>query len=153
MEICDFFVTLRDFFEYSFKIPKHYGASLISGSPNGLSKWRCMFWVNFQIYWYIDVAFFFLFFFALLTAATSYMQLFVIIFNGWKLLIIVTKSCILDVAWVLDPPLSFLGYLFDSSKKRSDPGHFLKSQGKFFWSFLCTLFYIFLTPKNYKSRL
>ena len=30
---------------------------------------------------------------------------------------------------------------------------FLKSQGKFFLSFLYTLFYIFLTPKNYKSRL
>ena len=30
----------------------------------------------------------------------------------------------------------------------SDPGHFLKSQGNFFLSFLCTLFYIFLTPKS-----
>ena len=31
----------------------------------------------------------------------------------------------------------------------SDPQHFLKSQGKFFFlSFLCTLFYIFLTPKS-----
>ena len=40
-----------------------------------------------------------------------------------------------------------------SSVKSSDPGHFLKSQGKFFLSFPCTLFYIFLTPKNYKSSL
>ena len=30
---------------------------------------------------------------------------------------------------------------------------YLRSQGKFFLSFLCTLFYIFLTPKNYKSSL
>ena len=29
---------------------------------------------------------------------------------------------------------------------------FLKSQGKFFLSFPCTLFYIFLVPKNYKSK-
>ena len=34
-----------------------------------------------------------------------------------------------------------------SSAKRSNPGHLLKSQGKFFLSFPCTLFYIFLTPK------
>ena len=36
---------------------------------------------------------------------------------------------------------------FRSSVKRSDPGQFLKSQGKFFFSFPCTLFYIFLTSK------
>ena len=36
-----------------------------------------------------------------------------------------------------------------SSVKWSDPGHFLKAQGKFIFSFPCTL-YIFLTPKNYK---
>ena len=40
-----------------------------------------------------------------------------------------------------------------SSIKWSDPVHFLKSQGNFFLSFPCTLFYIFLTPKNYKLRL
>ena len=34
-----------------------------------------------------------------------------------------------------------------SSGKWSDPVHFLKSQGKIFLSFRCTLFYIFLTPK------
>ena len=34
-----------------------------------------------------------------------------------------------------------------SSVKWSDSGHFLKSQGKFFLSFPCTLFYIFLTSK------
>ena len=38
-----------------------------------------------------------------------------------------------------------------SSVKWSDPGHFLKSQGKLFLSFPRTLFYIFLTRKNYKS--
>ena len=36
----------------------------------------------------------------------------------------------------------------NSSGKWSYPGHFLKAQGKFLMSFLCTLFYIFLTPKN-----
>ena len=39
-----------------------------------------------------------------------------------------------------------------SSGVWSDPGHFLKSQGKFVLSFPCFLFYIFLTPKNYKLR-
>ena len=37
-----------------------------------------------------------------------------------------------------------------SGGKQSNPGHFLKAQGKFFLSLLCTLFYIFLTSKNYK---
>ena len=40
-----------------------------------------------------------------MTAATSKMELFVIIVNGWKPLAIITKSFILDVAAVLDPPL------------------------------------------------
>ena len=39
------------------------------------------------------------------TAATSKMEHFVIIVNGWKPLTIITKSSILDVAAVLDPPL------------------------------------------------
>ena len=37
--------------------------------------------------------------------ATSKMEFFVIIVNGWKPLIIITKSSILDVAVVLDPSL------------------------------------------------
>ena len=37
--------------------------------------------------------------------------------------------------------------------KWSYPRRFLKSQGKLFLSFPCTLFYIFLTPKNYKLSL
>ena len=41
----------------------------------------------------------------------------------------------------------------NSSGKYSNPWHFSKSQGKFFLSFLCTLFFIFLRPKNHKSRL
>ena len=41
------------------------------------------------------------------TAATSKMEHFVIIVNGWKPLTIITKSSILDVATVLDPPLTF----------------------------------------------
>ena len=39
------------------------------------------------------------------TAATSKMECFVIIVNGWKPLTIITKHSILDVAAVLDPPL------------------------------------------------
>ena len=39
------------------------------------------------------------------TAATSKMEQFVIIVNGWKLLIIIIKCSILDVAAVLDLPL------------------------------------------------
>ena len=39
------------------------------------------------------------------TAATSKMERFVIIANGWKPLTIITKRSILDVAAVLDPPL------------------------------------------------
>ena len=37
--------------------------------------------------------------------ATSTMECFVIIVNGWKPLTIITKRSILDVAAVLDPPL------------------------------------------------
>ena len=39
------------------------------------------------------------------TAATSKMERFVIIVNGWKPLTIITKRSILDVATVLDLPL------------------------------------------------
>ena len=39
------------------------------------------------------------------TAATSKMEHFVIIVKGWKPLTIITKSSILDVSAVLDPPL------------------------------------------------
>ena len=38
-------------------------------------------------------------------AATSKMECFVIIVNGWKPLTIITKHSILDVAVALDPPL------------------------------------------------
>ena len=38
-------------------------------------------------------------------AATSKMEFFVIIVNGWKPLTIITKHSILDVAAALDPPL------------------------------------------------
>ena len=40
------------------------------------------------------------------TAATSKMGHFVIIINGWKPLTIITKSSILGVTTVLDPPLN-----------------------------------------------
>ena len=39
------------------------------------------------------------------TAATSKIELFVIIVNGFQPLTIITKCSILDVAAVLDPPL------------------------------------------------
>ena len=39
-------------------------------------------------------------------AATSKMERFVIIVNGWKPLTITTKCSILDVAAALDPPLN-----------------------------------------------
>ena len=39
------------------------------------------------------------------TAATSKIECFVIIANGWKSLTIITKRSILEVAAVLDPPL------------------------------------------------
>ena len=41
------------------------------------------------------------------TAAISKMELFVIIVNSFQPLTIITKSSILDVAAVLDPPLIF----------------------------------------------
>ena len=44
------------------------------------------------------------------TAATSKVELFVIIVNGFQPLTIITKSSTLDVAAVLDPPL----YLFST---------------------------------------
>ena len=40
------------------------------------------------------------------TAATSKVELFVIIVNGWKLLTLITKSSTLDAAAVLDPALN-----------------------------------------------
>ena len=40
-------------------------------------------------------------------AATSKMECFVIIVNGWKSLTIITKHSILDIPAVLDPPLFF----------------------------------------------
>ena len=39
------------------------------------------------------------------------MKHFVLIVNGWKRLAIITKSSILDVAAVLDPPLLIVYYI------------------------------------------
>ena len=39
------------------------------------------------------------------TTATSKMECYVIVVNGWKSLTIITKHSILDVAAALDPPL------------------------------------------------
>ena len=46
-----------------------------------------------------------------MTAATSKMEHIVIIVQGWRLLTIITKRSILDVAAVLDPPLKIIGNL------------------------------------------
>ena len=42
-------------------------------------------------------------------AATSKMERFVIIVNGWKPLTIITKRSIVDVAAALDPPVTVIG--------------------------------------------
>ena len=44
------------------------------------------------------------------TAATSKMELFVIIVNSWKPVTIIRKCSILDVAAVLDPPLIWIWF-------------------------------------------
>ena len=58
-----------------------------------------------------------------------------------------------DAVLVYTDQLKYSNFVSDSSGKWSDPGHFLKSQGKFFLSFPYTLFYIFLTPKITKETL
>ena len=45
------------------------------------------------------------------TAATSKMELFVIIFKNFQPLTIITKNFILDVAAVLDPPRIFFTFI------------------------------------------
>ena len=51
------------------------------------------------------------------TAATFKMEHFVIIVNGWKLLTIITKCSILDIAAVLDlPPQKFKSSAFTKQK-------------------------------------
>ena len=45
------------------------------------------------------------------TAATSKMERFVIIVNGWNPLTIITKHSILDVAAALDPPLVYVSII------------------------------------------
>ena len=61
------------------------------------------------------------------TAAATKMERFVIIVNGWKPLTIITKSSILDIAAVLDPPL-MKGKITDSlrsplTKKPTEVGY------------------------------
>ena len=61
------------------------------------------------------------------TAATSKMERFMIIVNGWNSLTIITKRSILDLTAVLDPPqgtdvilLYFTVYFYCFLKKRFD---------------------------------
>ena len=58
------------------------------------------------------------------TAATSKMERFVIIANGWKPLTIITKRSILDVAAVLDPLLAITKTTISA----------IFSQGLHFWN-------------------
>ena len=51
------------------------------------------------------------------TAATSKVELFVIIVNGWKPLTIITKSSTLDVAAVIDPTLMIMSKKKKKKKK------------------------------------
>ena len=44
------------------------------------------------------------------TAATSKMEHFVIMFNGFEPLTIITKSSILNIAAILDPPVESTGF-------------------------------------------
>ena len=76
------------------------------------------------------------------TAATSKMQHFVIIVNGWKSLTIITKNSILNVAAVLDPPLFTENY-FNAHVAWLNK---LKNPWKFFLYFLfqfMTVIFIF----------
>ena len=65
-------------------------------------------------------------------AATSKMESFVIIVNGWKPLTIITKCSILDVEAALDPPLVtlFIKFPFNSKKEqkfyKADLSHYEK---------------------------
>ena len=67
------------------------------------------------------------------TAATSKMDHFVIIVNGWKPLTIITKRSILNIAVALDPPLLLTHFLrmfrFFTSWKRLKAYGFLKFLG------------------------
>ena len=69
-------------------------------------------------------------------AATSKMECFVIIANGWKLLTVITKHSILDVAAALNPPLHRMKMIGDipteiSSRDRiNDVNHRGVPEGK-----------------------
>ena len=54
-------------------------------------------------------------------AATSKMERFVIIVNGWQPLTIITKCSILDVAAALDPPLTWMQWMHKSVKIQPSP--------------------------------
>ena len=74
-------------------------------------------------------------------AATSKMELFVIIVTGWKPLTIITKRSILDAAATLDPPLLFLKYILRSSCFRS----------QWFYRMRQTLIFIFANYFSFKK--
>ena len=65
------------------------------------------------------------------TAATSKMERFVIIVNGWKSLTIITKRSILDVAAALDPPLDADPRAIQQIKRKNQK----KNQKKQYWNF------------------
>ena len=59
-------------------------------------------------------------------AATSKMELFVIIFNGFQPLTIITKRSILDVPVALDPPLMLLYILIIYTHSSIESNLFVK---------------------------
>ena len=65
------------------------------------------------------------------TAATSKMELFVIIVNGCQPLTIITKCSILDVAAVLDPPLTPLSNRDFIIKSNQNELFFISTQDAF----------------------
>ena len=71
------------------------------------------------------------------TAATSKVELFVIIVNGFQPLTIITKSSTLDVAAVLDPPLTCHEIFTHSLVIRASPfswlGPSIKRNFEAFW--------------------
>ena len=72
-------------------VPKHYFGTVPMTGP---SVFQCYLSINY----YISRG-------GSRTAATSKIERFVIIVNGWKTLTIITKRSILDVTALLDPPL------------------------------------------------
>ena len=110
--------------KFSFELKYHFFVLLVlfwylllseSSSSRSLSKLAGSRFINFNscIFYPKDVIFSFLKELRgqFKAAATSKMECFVIIVNGWKPLTIITKHSIFDVAVPLDPPLVLVIFL------------------------------------------